>query len=198
MIKSVHVPSARAGAKGDAACVPCLRCSVCHAWGPNSLASLGQPTRWDRDRGSPVSTTWTPRLADSPPGDTAPSLPWARREVPAFCDNFIQLLSSWVPGTKIQQKQTVPRENAALGGHSPLRTQRLPLPSSLRHARFRGSVPGPERGRLHGQGFGKGLWQPGCKLSCLLCLRGWQPVEWRGHRPLPAPPSCSRVCAGAH
>lgn len=89
--------------KDGAAYMPYLQCSVCHARGPNSLTLRERCLRKTRiGMGSPHECCVATSPGRQPPQGHSPATALVRGAMPTFCDNFIQLLSSWVPGTQIK------------------------------------------------------------------------------------------------
>lgn len=182
-VSTFHLPPGTDGAAVQF--LPCTRAKFPH--------TLGESPRKTRTVMGVPSWVLCGHLAwQRAPQGHSPATALVRGAMPASCDNFIQLLSSWVPGTQIKRKQSVPRESSrvALGGHCISRA----MPASALLAPMPSVLGGCTRAWVRGwqaQGFGKGLWQPGSKLSW--APRGWEPTpacSWlRAHTWLLLPPA---------
>lgn len=92
--------------------LPCMRAKFPCSFGTTHRGEQGQG--W----GSPHERHVATSTGRQPPKGHSPASALVGRALPTFCDNFIQLLSSWSQGHKYSENKLPQGKTAALGGQS--------------------------------------------------------------------------------
>lgn len=91
--------------QGEMELPTCLTCRVVFAMREGQIPShfgRGVSGKQGQGWGSPHECCVATSPGRQPPQGHSPATALVRGAMPTFCDNFIQLLSSWVPGTQIK------------------------------------------------------------------------------------------------